>query len=243
MKFLKDIIVSLMFITRMPLGFLRVKLEDTQRAVIHFPLAGYFAFVFWYVAFMTASLVFTRNFVPICLSFAVLYFFFNLFHFDGFLDSIDGLLSQKPREEALRIMKLGNIGPMAFFFGFIYMYMKIYLAATTDIFAFLMIFVLARWGMSFTAMISKSASDSGLASLVAFRKPLYFLLSSVYIVPLFFLFKPEIAAILAGSVIIADLVMAKAIEIRLGGLTGDNFGFISEVNELLMLLILFGMRR
>jgi adenosylcobinamide-GDP ribazoletransferase len=173
----------------------------------------------------------------------MLYFFFNLFHFDGFLDSIDGLLSQKPREEALRIMKLGNIGPMAFFFGFIYMYMKVYLAASTDIFAFLMVFVLARWGMSFAAMVSKPASDSGLGSLVAFRKPLYFLFSCVYIVPLFFIFQPKLAGILAGSVIIADLVIAKAIERRLGGLTGDNFGFISEVNELLLMLILFGVKK
>ena len=133
---------------------------NTRRTVIHFPLAGYLAFVFWYAAFQVASRVFKMYFVPICLCVAVVYFFFNLFHFDGFLDSMDGLLSQKPKEEALRIMKLGNIGPMAFFFGFIYLYMKIYLAATISIFVLLPVFVIARWGMSFTAMISKPAVRS-----------------------------------------------------------------------------------
>jgi len=243
MTFLKDIIGSLMFITRMPIGFLGVKPDDARRAVIHFPLAGYFAFVFWFIAFQSASLIFARSFVPICLSVAVVYYFFNLFHFDGFLDSIDGLLSQKPKEEALRIMKLGNIGPMAFFFGFIYMYMKVYLAANTDVFAFLMVFVIARWGMSFSAMISKPASDTGLGSLVAFGKPLYFVLSTIYIVPLFVLYKPGIAGILAGAVLVADFVITKAIEKRIGGLTGDNFGLINEVNELLLLLILFGVKK
>ena len=231
-----------MLITRFPLSFLNAWCGDTRRgAVIHFPLAGYFAFAFWYAAYRLSYAVFSDNLISVCFSLAVVYFFFNMFHFDGFLDSVDGLLSQKPKEEALKIMKLGNIGPTALFSGTIYLLLKVYLAARLNIFAFLPIFVISRWGMSFSACISTPASETGLGSMIAYNEPLYFVLSSLYIVVLFFVQKPYIILVMANAVLLMDIVLVKAIEHRIGGLTGDNFGLINELNELLLMLTALSM--
>jgi adenosylcobinamide-GDP ribazoletransferase len=232
-----------MLISRIPLGFLGVKPETCRRAVIHFPIAGYAAFLVWYAAFKIFSLVLPDRVIPVCLSLMAVYYLFNLFHFDGFLDSIDGLLSQKPKDEILRIMKIGNIGPSALFFGVIYLILKVYLASNIGVFALLPVFLISRWGMSFAASISMPAVESGLGSMVSFGKPLYLALSTLYILPLLMYGKAYIKGIMLITVIILVFIITKAIEKKIGGLTGDNFGLINEMNELILMLICFGAKQ
>lgn len=238
----KDIICSLTLISKIPLGFLSGNSADFRKAAQHFPAAGYASFAVWYVSFSLFSAIFTDSIVPVVLSLALVYYIFNLFHFDGFLDSIDGLLSQKPREEVLRIMKLGNIGPTALFFGSLYLFLKVYLASNTPVLYFLPVFVIARWGMSFSASISRPASQSGLGSMIAFGKKSCLVCSTFYVLPLFALGTPWLTAVLAVSVLAIDLILVKSVEARIGGLTGDVFGLINEINEIAILLILFGVK-
>ena len=228
-----------MLITKLPLGFLGVKCDNLRKTVIHFPLAGYFSFLFWYATYKLSSFIFNDSFVAVCISLAVVYFFFNLFHFDGFLDSIDGLLSQKPKEDVLRIMKLGNIGPTALFFGLIYLILKVYLAGKIDITAFLPVFVISRWGMSFSAWLSKPATETGLGNMIAFGKPGYLACSALYLPALILISSTYIICIMIGATILIDILLVKLIEHRIGGLTGDNFGLINELNELLLMMTAF----
>ena len=238
----KDIVSSLMLISRIPLGFLRVKPENCQRAVIHFPIAGYASFALWYTSFTVFRSVFHDNTIPAVLSLVIVYYFFNLFHFDGFLDSIDGLLSQKPKEDVLKIMKAGNIGPTALFFGTIYLVLRVYLVSKIGIWDLLPVFVISRWGMSFAAYISKPAAETGLGSLIDFGKFGYIACSTIYLLPLFLTGKASLIGILIASVFFIDIIIAVAVERRIGGLTGDNFGLINEVNELMLMLIIFGVK-
>ena len=226
-----------MLITRLPLGFLRIKCDDAKRAVIHFPLAGYLAFLVWLVSYRITYRVLGDNLVCVVLSLAAVYFFFNLFHFDGFLDSIDGLLSQKPKEDVLRIMKMGNIGPTALFFGVVYLILKVYLASKINIYMLLPVFVLSRWGMSFSAAVSRPAVETGIGSTITYGKPLYFALSTLYPAFLLCVYKVYVIGIMAGAVLVVDFVLVKTVERRIGGLTGDNFGLINEINELLLMLV------
>jgi len=239
---MRDVVSSLMLITRLPLGFLNVKCDDFRRSVIHFPLAGYFAFALWYAAFKLSERVFADNLISACFGLILVYYFFNLFHFDGFLDSFDGLLSQKPRQEVLRIMKLGNIGPTALFFGAVYLILKVYLAVKLNIFLLLPVFVIARWGMSYAACISRPASDTGIGSTISYGKPLFLACSTLYLIFLFFFQKALIIITMTGAVILLDFILVRAVEHRIGGLTGDNFGMINELNELLLMLTAFSLR-
>ncbi len=232
---------SLTLITKLPLGFLHGKCGDFERAVMHFPLAGYLSFAVWFVVYKLSYNVFSDSFIPVCLAMVAVYYFFNIFHFDGFLDSVDGLLSQKPKEEVLRIMKLGNIGPTALFAGAIYLILKVYLAVKLNIYVLLPVFVISRWGMSFAACISRPANETGLGSTITYGKPLYLAMATVYLVFFIFVHKVQIIGAMIAGVIVLDLILVKAIERRIGGLTGDNFGLINELNELLLMLTAFAL--
>jgi adenosylcobinamide-GDP ribazoletransferase len=111
---------AISILSRIPVGSMDIKQSDLKKSVMHFPLVGILAFGIFFLIYTVLFMLRFDNYLIIMLSLAVTYYLFNLFHFDGFLDSIDGLLSQKPKNKILEIMKKGNIGPFALFFGIIY---------------------------------------------------------------------------------------------------------------------------
>ncbi|MCX5782584.1 MAG: adenosylcobinamide-GDP ribazoletransferase, partial [Elusimicrobia bacterium] len=143
------------------------------------------------------------------------------------------------RDEALRIMSSGNIGPFAMFAGVIYLAIKLYLAVKIAPPLFLPVFVLSRWGMSFSAAISKPAKNRGMCTQITFGNTKYIILSSLYLPFLFFFAN---SFLLAGSIAllsVINFVIVKLIERKIGGLTGDSFGLINEIDELTVMLVIF----
>ncbi|MCX8059222.1 MAG: adenosylcobinamide-GDP ribazoletransferase [Spirochaetes bacterium] len=64
---------------------------------------------------------------PLLLNFFIFifsYYFFNLFHFDGFVDFIDAVFSQKDKEKKKEILKDVHKGSFAIFFGSLYVLCK-----------------------------------------------------------------------------------------------------------------------
>jgi adenosylcobinamide-GDP ribazoletransferase len=233
---MKNIILSLSFTSRIPLGKLFSGEPDFKKAAIHFPLAGYLAFGMFGGAYMPLMTVFHDGVVAKLIALIVVYFFFNLFHFDGFMDSVDGLLSQKPKEKMLEIMRSGTAGPMGVAAGVFYLALKIYLVVKIGVIYFAAAFVLARWGMVFSAVIGKPARPEGLGALILPLPGRYLALASLYLVPLLIGFKIPVLLPLC-AVLLCDTLLVRGVTRKIDGLTGDTFGLIVEVNELLVLLI------
>lgn len=235
-KMFNTIIASLSLTTRIPVGIFLSGRHDFRKCAVHFPLAGYLSFAVFALAALPLSAVFRDDFIAKGIALAVVYFFFNLFHFDGFMDSADGLLSQKPQENMLAIMRSGTAGPMGVAAGVFYLALKLYLVVTLGIPYLAAAFVLARWGMVFSAAIGKPARADGLGALILPLPGSYFALASIYLLPLLIGFKLPIVLPMC-AVLLCDAVLVRGISRMISGLTGDSFGLIIEINELLVLLM------
>ncbi|MBN1823136.1 MAG: adenosylcobinamide-GDP ribazoletransferase [Endomicrobiales bacterium] len=237
MEFVRNAAEAFRMISRLPVGRAKTERGDLKKAAGHFPLVGYAAFAVWCAALPLVSCIFGDHLIAVILAFSVLYYFFNLFHFDGLLDTMDGLFSQKSREDVLRIMKSGNIGPSALFAGALYIALKIYLAAGLEMMLFLPVFVISRWAMVLSMSISKPAKNEGFGSTMPFGKMGTAAASGIYIIPVFFLADPAMVAAGIALVFLSVFVLVRTVEKKLGGLTGDVFGLVNEACELLLMLL------
>ena len=181
----------------------------------------------------------------------VQYVGFNLFHFDGFLDTMDALFVFASKEKRLSILKDIHIGAFGMFFGAVYLILKIYvlaklagLVAGSFALAALLFYypVAGRMGASLLGCSMNPARPDGLGAAVGRFKALPTLLGIIIglIFPLgsVFIFSVPLQLLipLAGCLV---AVAATYFVYRryFGGLTGDGLGCVIEMAELLYIVI------
>lgn len=183
-------------------------------------------------------------------------------HLDGWMDSADGLLSYRPRERILEIMKDSRVGAMGVLACVLLLLLKASLvAALIEGYAYyelpllLLPAIWSRWYMV-RAMVhypiargneGLAASFAGLApsqerralaiaallSLAAAAAPLA-LGAGLDAWPLHL----AAALLLPAAAWASGTVAARRISSRLGGLTGDVYGALNELLEAVLLLVL-----
>ncbi len=184
------------------------------------------------------------------------YLLFNLFHFDGLLDSADALFYNTSKEKRLTILRDVNAGSYALFTGVLYIFLKLhYLISGTEfllavkpldpiVMAVLFSYPLSgRIAAGIVPIILKPARKEGMGSLLSKYRFLPFLfgtgialclsLGFVYF-RIFshrgeispFVFLPFLGAVLSG--LIVSLLYKKLV----GGFTGDALGLSVELGEL-----------
>ena len=198
-------------------------------------LSGGVLLYFWKLLFLFLPMP-----LPVFLLFAVQYFLFNYFHFDGFLDSIDALFSGKrKKKEILSIMEDTHRGSFAVLWGAFLIFFKISLLQVIlpefpeSLF---FMFSFGRFSMlSAVFVFPKPAKMHGLGYIFAsqgrnpFIIPL-FIFSSV-LLPLSPL---EFLSVLSMVILLSLYVVRK-----IGGFTGDTFGMICEASEVIYLVSFF----
>ncbi len=162
-------------------------------------------------------------------------------HLDGFMDSIDGLFSGRSRERKLEIMRDSRTGAFGVI-GVICLLLLKYsvflgISGQNLIKTLMVVPALSRWGMSLAVVVFPYARPEGLGKIYALytgKKELVW--ATVF------------AAVIAGAIlgVLGIFLMAlagavtclvgRAITKELGGLTGDTYGFINELLEVLLLL-------
>ncbi|MEN6413632.1 MAG: adenosylcobinamide-GDP ribazoletransferase [Veillonellales bacterium] len=161
-------------------------------------------------------------------------------HCDGFMDTMDGILSGRPSERMLEIMKdsrVGASGVTAFFLLFFFKW-SILMDISPSLLplALFTMPVLARLAMVIGITCFPYARPEGMGKAFANfanRKTLYWAIcfTAVLIVPI------GIRAIISAvPVLLLALLFARYSSRLLGGLTGDVYGAISELAEVLVLL-------
>jgi len=218
----KNIIGAVAFLSRIPLAS-KCKPKD---CVKHFPFVGYLA-----GSLLAALLYLTGRSVPaIAFDLFVTYLLFNAFFFDGLLDTSDAFLSQRDRVDKLKIMKAGNIGPMALLTGVVYLVIKIHLLTAIPLWSVLACSVSSKYAIVTSAAISKPAKDEGLGALIMPVKSRSLLISTVYLLP--FLFFPK-GLILLSVAVLTGIVVVWISHKMISGITGDVFGAIEEIAEII----------
>lgn len=165
-------------------------------------------------------------------------------HFDGFLDTCDGLFGGRTPADRLRIMRDERVGAFAVAGGVLLLLAKH--AALSSLVhpapALLVAPVVARWAMAVVIVMFPYARSAGLGrAMKDHAGPREALLATVFLAAALVLAGVDPAGPsamlrgLAGGVVAGGVMLRLALR-RLPGLTGDTYGAIAEVVEAAVLI-------
>lgn len=252
---------AFLFLSRLPVIGIRPDFtgETNRRSLMFYPFVGFvigsivalFAYGLSFILPMSVVAVITLV-IWIGLSGAL--------HLDGLLDTADGMLSHRSRERMLEIMKDSRVGAMGIIVCICYVLLKVVLIVSLleDPAVALIMLVLApiwsRWFMS-AAIVwwPYVRGESGMGSM--FREAGHrhiwigalIALTSSTIGCMFISWLPGIdganlveLVVLLGAIFLLTVMVgtwiATVIARKLGGLTGDTYGALNELLELIILL-------
>lgn len=235
-------IIAMQFLTIIPLPFaVRCEKEDPGRSTALFPLAGLTIGALLGGLNWLISPLLARPLSDALLITALAVVTGGL-HLDGLADVCDGLAARGGRERFLAVMKdsqVGAIGAVGLALGLLLKWQA--LAAVPIEFkwqALLLFPALARFGQVLALTGARHARQDGLGAAFvqgAGGGALFFALFTAVSVTAWLLG-------IKGLVVLAAVGLLTGagrlfFQRRLGGLTGDTIGCISELNEILVLII------
>ncbi len=157
-------------------------------------------------------------------------------HLDGLADCCDGLLATTSRQRRLEILRDPRVGSFGALGLILTLLLKVLAAGMAAPIALILAPVWARWLLLFAARQPQARPEGMGASFAAGVTPEVQIMAAL--LPLSLLFFGDghalVAAGLATGTMLALVRLARA---RLGGVTGDVYGLVVEVCEVVMLLI------
>lgn len=234
----KTFLHALHFLTR--LGFWRVDFDRQAfgRAPVFFPLVGFLLGAIW-LGMARFFLLFFPEAVVAALLVTAMVLLTGGLHLDGFMDTVDGIGSGRPREQMLEIMRDSRVGAFGVIALACLLLLKyaiiIALLQENGYFFLLVVPALSRWSMVYALASFPSARREGLGywqASITGKKEL--LLATCWALG------AAAAAGLPGLVLfpaawVAAHGVAACLNRRLGGLTGDTYGFLNETLEVFLL--------
>lgn len=241
---LRGFLIALTFLTRIPLPTPKVEVtsEEFTRSYRYYPLVG---LVIGLVLWLLAKGL-TQYFPPLVLGALLLVAELMLtggLHLDGFMDSMDGLLSARSPGRILEIMKDSRIGAHACMALVGLLLLKFTLLASLNPAQFSILLVmpmLSRWVFQIGVVAFPYARPQGLGKGIHETiQWLPFILSGCLVLGASFYLAGFAGLIAFGVCVIAVTLWAARISSLLGGLTGDLYGAFIEVSEVVCLLAAF----
>jgi cobalamin 5'-phosphate synthase/cobalamin synthase len=152
-------------------------------------------------------------------------------HLDGFADTIDGLFVSK--ERALEVMSDPHVGAMGMIFTFVFLLLKASaLAALHTWYLLPFVLMLGRLNAVVAIYALPYVKESGMGALAKEEFRLWQFCIVLLYVGIYAFFTSW--ALVALS-LVAFLLMALLFLRRYGGMSGDMYGFVIEMSELLLL--------
>ena len=201
---------------------------------------GYSAMFYPLVGFILGSLLWAthyllQDYVPSThlsvIVFALWILITGALHLDGFSDSVDGLFVSK--DKALEVMKDSHVGGMGMSFTFVFLTLKLSSLIHFEAYFLLPIVLMLSRLNAVMAIYFYEYVSSGVGALIKEElstKHLLFTTLSSLAIAYYFSF---LSAFLVS--LFALLIIGRFFAKRLGGLTGDVYGFIIEMSELALL--------
>ena len=211
---------------------------DSGRAAVWYPLVGLVIGALTWLAWKGAMLLFP----PLVTGVITLVVWVTLtggLHLDGLADCCDGLLASTSVERRLEIMKDPHVGAFGVIGLILVLLLKAAaLASLTSVSSFGMLLAasLARWCILLAGLFPLARPSGMGADFVAGFRRSFILWGAI--VPLAIAILPGTRGILSAlaGVVTAALILWFA-KSRIGGVTGDVFGMVVEVVEVVGLLV------
>jgi adenosylcobinamide-GDP ribazoletransferase len=235
-----SIIAAFQFLTISPTLIKRMfTSQEMGRAVGWFPLVGVVLGLLLYCLNDMAQLIF-----PVSVSAAITLFawvlFTRAFHLDGFMDTCDGLFGGFTPQRRLDIMKDSRMGAFGVAGGVLVLLTEYSaLSASTNLFVALMLAItLGRWASPLVIYWFPYAREDGLGiemkRNVSWREVL--LATIITSVTAWFVYGWLGFLFMLGAAMIGLLVALYAMRL-LPGLTGDIYGTVTTLVEMLILVV------
>jgi adenosylcobinamide-GDP ribazoletransferase len=233
-------LAALKFLTIIPLPGRRINPREVGGSIAYFPAVGAIIGLILLGLNWLLGLVLSQALVNILLLVSLAVISGGL-HLDGFVDTCDGLVGHKTARERWRVMKdsrAGAFGIIGVCFLLLVKYVSLNSVPTLWLVPTLVLMpVLSRWAMVYAVFAYPYAKPSGLGKV--FKQEAS---SSEFLVATVIALAIAAMAQLAGLVIMLGvLIVVTALAFyfkgRLGGLTGDTYGAVNEIAEVLVLIL------
>jgi adenosylcobinamide-GDP ribazoletransferase len=239
---IKKLFYAVRFMTSLPLPWDdNEDLVQVSRSSGMFPLVGFIIAFLLYSVYLLSSEIFSDLTTAFLQTLAWVLLTGGL-HLDGLSDTMDGLGSRQNRERTLEIMKDSHIGA----FGALSLILQL-LAKTLLCFEInaldpsfiLLVPTTARWGQLLSIRFFPPARKDGMGRF--FQEYMRFrelLMGLITILVVFVLTNHMLQLLVLPFHALYVLVTSQSISRKLGGLTGDVYGFICETGETILLFLI-----
>ena len=161
-------------------------------------------------------------------------------HLDGFIDTCDGVIAGKSKKERLAIMSDSKVGAFGIVGAILLLLLKYASLSSAPILPSLLLMpTLSRWTMVSIIFTFPYAKSSGMG--LAFKQGASWqrltIATAIALIAAVALLKWWGLVLVTALGLIA-FGIASYFRSRLGGLTGDNYGAINELAEVLVLLLI-----
>lgn len=235
--------IALQFLTRVPVTIRKtVESVNIARAMAYFPLVGLL------IGISTAAVHFLLSYVlapQVCdlIAIAFIVIVTGNMHGDGLMDTADGIYSGRPRERILEIMRDSCVGSHGVMAGVLVLLAKFVLLGQlppeVKSFSLILVPAIGRWAQVYGATVYPYArtggGTGGFTDLVGKRE--IFWASLTVLVAAGMLFRLQ-GGVLAVAVLVGTLCIGRYISAKIGGMTGDTLGAMSELTEVLALFVI-----
>lgn len=236
-------IIAMQFLTIIPLPFqVRCDKEDLGRSLAAFPLAG----------LTIGALLAGANYLlspwlarPLCdaLLITALSAMTGALHLDGLADVCDGIAARGGRERFLEVMKdshVGAIGAVGLVLGLLLKWQALVAVPVGIKWQALLLFpTIARFAQAQTVVFARNARQDGLGSaFISGAGGMQLLIAGFLTLAGSWLLQGVKGLIVLAAAILFTWLLKTWFRCRIGGITGDVIGCISELNEILSLVLI-----
>jgi len=239
---MKTLKLALSFLTIIPFPSIGlVSDEEMSRIVVLFPLVGLIVGVANFVLYLI-GLSFWSPSVAAWLWLISNALITGGLHLDGWIDTFDALGSRKSRNEMLVIMRDSRIGAMGGIAAILLLGLKWSLLVESSAAPTLTLIapIVGRSAVLIATQTFIYIREKGLGH--AFTQPLklkpWIFAMSTLLIPIIVLV--DITVLLTALIAVAlSILWAWMLSRKFGGLTGDNYGAVNEIAEVLFLFLVF----
>lgn len=238
---MKNLLLAIQFLTVIPLKIKNVDEKNLSASLTYFPIVGVLLGLFL-VGINNVLLI--LNFqemisnILLVISLAVLT---GGMHLDGVADTFDAMLSGRDKEDMLRIMRDPHIGVMGVLSIISVLLLKISFLSSLNIGAKLAALVLSctlsRWAQVFLMLFFPYARAEGKAKVFMRNINVKIVILATLIALCFSLLIMRLEGVyLILIAALSGYLICNSVNKKIGGITGDTLGAVSELIEVIVLL-------
>jgi adenosylcobinamide-GDP ribazoletransferase len=237
-----NFLIALQFLTRIPIPEIQFnEKQNFVKCVKYFPAVGLVIGIFLAGAYNLLG-DFLPNFVLAAVILLVNILITGGLHLDGFMDTVDGLMSARDKDRMLEIMKDSRVGAHSVWAVICLLFIKFAVIASISppnaLVSLLLMPMIARWQVLFSKSYWPYARDEGLGKLFIAEGHYYSFMGNGMIISLIIFWLTGLLGLVA---IMANLIFVwlfnNLLVKKLDGLTGDTYGAVIELSEVVMLFL------